>query len=133
MPFQRPKFQKMFGGACPRPPLELCRRYGLPLTKILATLLITYLHSFVCKPNGMHLCIAFLFLYINFVSIFVSYLKLHCLMTELTSLKFLPLSIQMSADTCKHYVPIFWVGSSLLWPAPSLRREAQTTCGGYYI
>ena len=36
MPFQRPKFQKRFGGACPRIPLKLCRHYGLPLTKILA-------------------------------------------------------------------------------------------------
>ena len=37
MPFQRPKFQKIFGGTCPRTPLKLCRHYGLPLTKILAT------------------------------------------------------------------------------------------------
>ena len=37
MPFQRPKFQKIFRGACPRTPLQLCRHYGLPLTKILAT------------------------------------------------------------------------------------------------
>ena len=37
MPSQRPKFQKIFGGACPRTPLQLCRHYGLPLTKILAT------------------------------------------------------------------------------------------------
>ena len=40
MPFQRPKIQKIFGGACPRTPQQLCRHYGLPLTKILATLLI---------------------------------------------------------------------------------------------
>ena len=38
MPFQRPKFQRMSGGTCPRTPLQLqCRYYGLPLTKILAT------------------------------------------------------------------------------------------------
>ena len=38
MPFQRPKFQNICGGgACPRTPLKLCRHYGLPLTKILAT------------------------------------------------------------------------------------------------
>ena len=37
MPFQRPKFQKISGGACPRTPLQLCRHYGLPLTKILKT------------------------------------------------------------------------------------------------
>ena len=37
MPFQRPKFQKISGGACPRTPLKLCRHYGLPITKILAT------------------------------------------------------------------------------------------------
>ena len=35
MPFQRPKFQILF--KCPRTHLELCRHYGLPLTKILAT------------------------------------------------------------------------------------------------
>ena len=37
MPFQRPKFEKNFGRACPRTPLQLCRYYGLRLTKILAT------------------------------------------------------------------------------------------------
>ena len=37
MPFQRPKFQKISEGACPRTPRKLCRHYGLPLTKILAT------------------------------------------------------------------------------------------------
>ena len=37
MPFQRPKFQKIYGGACPRTPQKLCRHYGLPLTKSLAT------------------------------------------------------------------------------------------------
>ena len=37
MPFQRSKFQKNSGGAWPRTPLKLCRHYGLPLTKILAT------------------------------------------------------------------------------------------------
>ena len=41
MPFQRPKFQKISGGAwSPRTPLKLCRHYGLPLTKILATPLV---------------------------------------------------------------------------------------------
>ena len=30
-----------FRGACPRTPLQLCRHYGLPLTKILATPLNT--------------------------------------------------------------------------------------------
>ena len=35
--FHRPRFQKMSGGGVPRTPLELCRHYGLPLTKILAT------------------------------------------------------------------------------------------------
>ena len=39
MPFQRPKFQKLPGGM-PRTPLQLCRHYGLPLTKILATPLV---------------------------------------------------------------------------------------------
>ena len=39
MPFQRPKFQNISGEACPQTPRELCRHYGLPLTKILATLL----------------------------------------------------------------------------------------------
>ena len=55
MPFQRPKFQKkIFGGACPRTPLKLCRHYGLPLTKIVATpLTICYTiywgnESFLC-------------------------------------------------------------------------------------
>ena len=42
MPFQRPKFQNIFGGACPRTPLQLCRHYGLPLTKILATPLLGF-------------------------------------------------------------------------------------------
>ena len=42
MPFQRPKFQKISGGACPRTPLKLCRHFGLPLTKILATPLDEY-------------------------------------------------------------------------------------------
>ena len=37
MPLQRHKFQQISGGACPRTPLQLCRHYGLPLTKILAT------------------------------------------------------------------------------------------------
>ena len=53
MPFQRPKFQNgisnqyiLFKSALkmqempfqrPKPPLQLCRHYGLPLTKILAT------------------------------------------------------------------------------------------------
>ena len=37
MPFQRPKFQNISGGACPRTTLELCRHYGHTLTKILAT------------------------------------------------------------------------------------------------
>ena len=37
MPFQRPKFQTISEGACPRIPLQLCRHYVLPLTKILAT------------------------------------------------------------------------------------------------
>ena len=37
LPFQRPKFQKISGVVCPRTPLQLCRHYGLPLTKILAT------------------------------------------------------------------------------------------------
>ena len=37
MPFQRPKFQTISGGAYPRTPLQLCRYYGLSLTKILAT------------------------------------------------------------------------------------------------
>ena len=40
MPFQRPKFQNIFGGAFPRTPLKLCRHYGLPVTKILATPLL---------------------------------------------------------------------------------------------
>ena len=35
MPFQRPKIR----GSMPRTPLQLCRHYGLSLTKILATLL----------------------------------------------------------------------------------------------
>ena len=35
MLFQRPKFQNISMGACPRTPLQLCRHYGLPLTKIL--------------------------------------------------------------------------------------------------
>ena len=40
MPFQRPQISKTFRGACPLTPLELCCHYGgLPLTKILATLL----------------------------------------------------------------------------------------------
>ena len=76
-------------------------------------MIITYLHSFVCKPNGMHLWIAFLFLYINFVSIFVSYLKLHCLMNLLLPHFALPLSIQMSADIGTHCVPIFVIHEAL--------------------
>ena len=40
MPFQRPKFQKISGGECPRTSLQLCRHYGHPLTKILATPLL---------------------------------------------------------------------------------------------
>ena len=40
MPFQRPQISKNFRGTCPLTPLELCCHYGgLPLTKILATLL----------------------------------------------------------------------------------------------
>ena len=37
MPFQRPKFQNISGGGEFPDPLQLCRHYGLPLTKILAT------------------------------------------------------------------------------------------------
>ena len=53
MPFQRPKFQKIFGGACPRTPLQLCRHYGLPLTKILATPLSTciLIQKYCNKPH----------------------------------------------------------------------------------
>ena len=40
MPFQRPKFQNNFLGAYPRTALKLCRHYGIPLTKILATPLV---------------------------------------------------------------------------------------------
>ena len=47
MPFQTPKFQKIFGGPCPQTPLELCRHYGLPLTKILATPLVVWLRNVV--------------------------------------------------------------------------------------
>ena len=36
IPFQRPKFQNIYAGASTRTPLQLCRHYGLPLTKILA-------------------------------------------------------------------------------------------------
>ena len=39
MPFQKPK-TFWGGGAYPRTPLKLCRHYGLPLTKILATPLL---------------------------------------------------------------------------------------------
>ena len=35
--FQRPKFQNISGGACPRTSLELRRHYSHPLTKILPT------------------------------------------------------------------------------------------------
>ena len=35
----------MSGGACPRTPLQLCRHYGLPLIKILATPLYVYKYS----------------------------------------------------------------------------------------
>ena len=35
--FRDRNFKKCPGGACPRTPLQLCRHYGLPLTKILAT------------------------------------------------------------------------------------------------
>ena len=38
--FQRPKFQNIFGGACPRTPIKLYRHYGLPFIKILATPLV---------------------------------------------------------------------------------------------
>ena len=41
MPFQRPNFKKFPWGPYHRTPLELCRHYGLPLTKILATPLVT--------------------------------------------------------------------------------------------
>ena len=37
--FRDPNFKNLSGVACPRTPLQLCRHYGLPLTKILATLL----------------------------------------------------------------------------------------------
>ena len=47
MPFQRPKFQKVSGGACPRTPLQLCRHNGLPLTKILATTLVLMVYDAV--------------------------------------------------------------------------------------
>ena len=46
MPFQRPKIS---GEHAPRTPLQLCRHYGLPLTKIPATLL--FLHP----PNKENL------------------------------------------------------------------------------
>ena len=46
MPFQRPKIKKISGGACPWTPLQLCRHYGLPLTKVLATVL--YIYIYIC-------------------------------------------------------------------------------------
>ena len=42
MPFQRPKFQKKIPGGHDPGPLQLCRHYGLPLTKILAMPLSTF-------------------------------------------------------------------------------------------
>ena len=43
--FRDPKF-KIFPGGMPRTPLQLCRHYGLPLTKILATpLSISTVHA----------------------------------------------------------------------------------------
>ena len=44
--FRDPNFKTFSGGACPRTPLQLCRHYGLRLTKILATPLIL-LYTFV--------------------------------------------------------------------------------------
>ena len=61
-------------------------------------IIITCLHSFFCKPNGIHLCIVFLFLHINLFSIFDSYLKLHCRMNLLLSHFAFPLSIHMPED-----------------------------------
>ena len=43
--FRDPNFKKIFGGACPQTPLQLCRHYGLPLTKILATPLFWILYD----------------------------------------------------------------------------------------
>ena len=40
---------KNFRGACPRTPLQLSRHYGLPLTKILAMLLMVHIDSFTVK------------------------------------------------------------------------------------
>ena len=49
MPFQRPKFQNICGGGggMPPDPLQLCRHYGLPLTKILATPLHAVLTAYL--------------------------------------------------------------------------------------
>ena len=44
MPFQGPKFEKISRGACLRTLLQLCRHYGLPLTKILAASLYSINH-----------------------------------------------------------------------------------------
>ena len=51
MPFQRPKFQIISGGKCPRTPLQLCRHYGLPRTKILATPLSVNHMVFLSLPG----------------------------------------------------------------------------------
>ena len=52
MPFQRPKFQKISRGQCSRTPLQLFRHYGLPLTKILAMLLMIQ----VCWEQTVAVC-----------------------------------------------------------------------------
>ena len=43
--FRDPNFKKNSRGACPQTPLQLCRHYGLPLTKILATPLVSVIFT----------------------------------------------------------------------------------------
>ena len=50
--FRDPNFKQFPGGECPRTPLQLCRHYDLPLTKILATPLYTvFIHGLFLRQN----------------------------------------------------------------------------------
>ena len=56
MPFQKPKFQKISGGNAPPTPLQLCRHYGLPLTKIVATPLLVFSFFYLVFMLWLWLC-----------------------------------------------------------------------------
>ena len=53
MPFQRPKFQKRFGGHAPDPPYNCVVTMASPLTKILGTPLQLFVHDTILAYDSI--------------------------------------------------------------------------------